>query len=359
VTVAGRSGMPRERVFWILLATLAVAGVVGGLLGHKARTVRLTLAPGAPEPVAQAATVRTWREVRFERIAEIPAGTGAPLDLPTLVKAGPDGLAYVLDSGRTQVRKLAPDGRLGAAYGPADLGDPTDVAVAPGGAVWICDPDRGRIVVFSPDGRIEREIRMAPAAMRLKLLADGFVGTPVSHSTDLFQRHGLQGEAKGAFGRLLPDGLQSAITADGWFADSWFADAGASPEGAFVYLFRYAGLLASYDSSGRLLFLRRTVVPHPLPEVQIDEADRPRISADTPISSLSGSVIGNALVVLSTEGVERGRALDVYDLRTGDYRFSLRSPVPDARYAAVTADRLYAVGRQGVSVWSWPGLEAR
>ena len=47
----------------------------------------------------------------------------------------------------------------------------------------------------------------------------------------------------------------------------------------------------------------------------------------------------------------KDRVVDVYDVETGSYRWSLRPPEPDARYVVLTADRLFSASRRGVTIW--------
>src|SRR4051812_18573508 len=144
--------MPRERVFWMVLATLIVAGLAASFFGDRPRTVQLTLSPEAPPLMAQTAAARSWREAHFERIADIPAGQSLPLRNPTLLRLDGRGNLYVLDSGESQVERYSLDGRPASVYGPADLGNPSDVAGGGGGGGRGPDPRRRRVTGGSPPG---------------------------------------------------------------------------------------------------------------------------------------------------------------------------------------------------------------
>ncbi|HEX5759931.1 MAG TPA: hypothetical protein VF121_12135 [Thermoanaerobaculia bacterium] len=334
---------PRERTFWLLLVSIVVVGSAAGLLRNGATTIPLELAPGAPQPQPQVARQRTWREVPFMPIAAIPAGEGQPLRLPTLLRAGPSGEAYVLDSGGPAVGRISRQGELESRRTVAGAGDPTDLAVARDGSIWIADPDRGRVHVLPPAGAAPQAIDLEVPAVRIFPRSEGFIATPLRRSPALFLHYDGEGRLLSSFGRLFPESVQSALTIDGWMVD-----AGA---GAFVFLFRHAGLLAAFEADGSLRFIRRTVNLVPLPAVHVDAAGRQRLDPEAPLASIAGGIVGGSIFVLSAAGSER--SLDVYDAAEGTYRYSLRPPETAARYVAVTGDRFYSASRRGVTVWQW------
>lgn len=335
--------MPRERVFWLVLASLILAGLAASFFGGRPRTVQLALSPEAPPLVAQTAVARSWREARFEPIATIPAGESLPLRNPTLLRLDGRGNLYVLDSGESQVERYSLDGRLASVYGPADLGNPSDVAVGEDGSVRVLDPDRRRITVFSPQGAIARRIDLDRNIFRIALDGrNGFVAVLHRSGKHLFQHFSAGGEPGAAFGIFFPEETQSSLTADGWIVPT-------GPD-AFVYPFRHAGLLASYTLDGRPRFFRRTIDPLRLPPVRFDTAGGQTIDPAAPQASFSASVVGRDLFVLSA-GNGKDRVIDVYDVETGSYRESLRPPEPDARYVVLTADRLFSASHRGVTIW--------
>jgi DNA-binding beta-propeller fold protein YncE len=342
--------VPRERTFWLVLASLILVGVVANLYhGFKDRgpeIVQLTLAPGAPVPVAQQASRRIFQEERFEPVAAIPAGEGQPLQLPTLLRVDGRGDLYVLDSGDLQVKKVSADGQILGSYGAADLGNPMDVAVAPSGEVWVTEPDQKRITVFSSTGAVARRVHLEEGPVRLGLDPEGgFVATRFEGAEGLFHRYSLAGQPAGSFAALFPERLQNSLALDGWMVP-------LGPD-SFVYLFRNAGLLAAFTWQGRPLFFRRTLDPVPLPEVHIDPAIGQSVPRESPLASISGSVVGEDLWILSATG--DGRVLDVYDAGSGSYQYSVEPPEKDARYVVLTANRLFSAGRGGVTVWRRAG----
>lgn len=333
--------MPRERTFWMVLASLIVVGLAAGIFGQRAGTHPLVLNPDAPQPRPQEARARVWRPARFELRATVPAQAGGLLEMPTLLRIDGRGGLYVLDSGRSAVVKLSPEGRLLATYQDPSVINPTDVAVG-GGKLWVCDPDHNSVTVFSADGNPDRRIRLDPAVGRLAPDPEGgFVATSLAGGEGLFRRYSRRGDPKGSFGRLFPEEFQTSVAADGWIVP-------AGP-GIVIYPFRNAGLLISYSVDGRLRFFRNTIVPVPLPRVQVDSAGRQSVPAETPVSTISGSVAGDRLYLLSPMG--DGKVLDVYGAADGGYRYSMKPPEPDARYVVLTGDRLYSASKRGLTIW--------
>jgi hypothetical protein len=267
------------------------------------------------------------------------------LELPTLLRVGRGGDLYVLDSGRAAVVRLSSQGRLLTTYRDPSVGNPTDVAVGEGGEVWVCDPDRGGVAVFSAEGRLDRRIALDPPVGRLAAVpGGGFVATGLAAGKGLFRRYTGKGEPEGSFGAFFQEEFQTSVAADGWIVP-------AGP-GILIYPFRNAGLLASYTVDGRSRYFRRTIDPVPLPKVRVDAAGRQSLGAETPLSTISGSVVGDGLYLLSaTSAANTGRVLDVYDAATGSYRYSFKPPEPDARYVVLTEDFLYSASARGVTIW--------
>ncbi len=335
--------MPRERTFWMVLASLVVAGLAAGFFGQRAGTHPLALDSKAPAPRPQTVRERVWRDARFEPVDSIAAWDGGYLHLPTVLRVDGRGNLYILDSGQSAVIKLSPERRQLARYEDSSVVNPTDVAVGKDEQVWMCDSNSGGVAVFSAGGQIERRIRLDPAAGRLiPDPAGGFVATSVAGGEGLFRRYSAKGDPQGEFGALFQKDFHTWIAADGWFVPAG--------SGVLIYPFRNSGLLVSYSMDGRLRFFRQTIVPVPLPRIKVDAAGRQSLAAETPVSTVSGSVVGDNLYLLSATG--DGKVLDVYGTVDGGYRYSMQPPEKDARYVVLTEDRLYSASKRGVTIWA-------
>jgi hypothetical protein len=334
--------LPRERTFWMVLASLVVAGLAAGFFGQRAGTHPLALNPEAPQPRPQTVRERIWRDARFKLLESYEAWQAGFLEMPTLLRVDDRDNLYILDSARSVVIKLSPEDRLAVRYQDSSVVNPTDVAVGKDEQVWICDSNSGGVALFAADGRIERRIRLDPAAGRL--IPDsrgGFVVTSTAGGEGLFRRYSDKGEPQGSFGALFQKEFQTWIAADGWFVP-------AGP-GILIYPFRNAGSLISYSMDGRLRFFRQTIQPVPPPQIKVDAAGRQSVPAETPVSTVSGSVVGDNLYLMSPSG--NGKVLDVYGTVDGGYRYSMKPPEPDARYVVLTKDRLYSASKRGVTIW--------
>ena len=152
-------------------------------------------------------------------------------------------------------------------------------------------------------------------------------------------------KARRGLRHLFSGGGPELATADGWMI--------AAGPGAFVYPFRHAGLLASYTLDGRLRYFRRTIDPlrfRPCTSI------RPGGRRSTPRRRRPRSAAASwaATSSCSAPGPPRpagAAVLDVYEVDTGAYRWSLHPPEVDARYVALTADRLFSASRRGVTIW--------
>lgn len=339
--------MPRQRGFWLLLGSLLLVGVIASLYGHRPRTVRLGLSAGAPVPVPQSTGGRVWKEASFEKVVSVPAGEGRPLKRPTVLRLDEEGSIFVLDSADREVERYSPSGELSGVYGSDEIQNPSDVNIDSGGRVWICDPAPKRLFVFSPQGKVIHRVSFDRMVWRMIQGPGGdLVATVPSGGEFLFQRFSATGLSGRQFGKLFERKLQSALTADGWMVP-------AGPNG-FLYLFRHVGLIASYSIEGHLRYLRWTIDPVPLPEVRLDAAGGHFVSKDAPLASISGSVVGGELHVLSVRGGGE-RVLDVYDAWSGAYIYSFWPPEMDSWYALLTSDRFYNANRQGLTIWRRTG----
>lgn len=337
--------MPRERTFWLILASLILAGFVASLFGQRPHTEQVTLSPEAPPLESQKSIARVWKEAEFKKIAAIPTGQGSRLERPTLLRTDRQRNLYVLDSEHRRIERISPSGELLATYA-SDFQNPSDVVVAESGEVWVCDPAPQQITVFSPKGRIARVIRLEAMPMRIALdPKGGFLAMLHAEGAQLFRRYSPEGRPLEAFGTFFPEARQNALTADGWFLPIG--------SGAIAYPFENAGLLASYSLDGRLRFFRETIDPAPLPVIAIDAAGGQRMAAKARRSTLSSSVLGDEIYLLGPQGKKSTRVLDVYGAKDGSYRYSLAPPDRDLRSFALAPGILYGASRHGLTIWHY------
>lgn len=331
--------MPRERAFWLVLATLAIGGLALGMLQERRKEVQATFAAelGVSQPAPAA---RRFQRRTFHRVVKIAAGKGGALVRPTALRPAPAGEILVIDSGARTVRWFTVAGALRHTCGPEGLVNPTDAAVGPGETLWVADPAGRRLVLCSPDGTIQQTITVAPPALRLVLGKTDLVALAPGEEPGAYRRLKLDGTPLGAFGRLFEEPGDNALTADGWLA--------SDGQGGFVHFLRHAGLIVGWTNDGRLRFAARTADGVPPPIVSVESGDRFSIARDRPRASLSGSIAEGEIWVLS--GPPGERVLDVYEAATGTYRASY-SPPEDALFALRTGELLWTVTPAGVTAW--------
>lgn len=339
--------MPRERAFWLVLATLAFGGLALGVLQERRKEVQSTFAAelGAPRPAPAA---RRLERLAFERVVEIPAGEGGALVRPTALRPAPGGGVLVIDSGLRRVRWFTAAGALRGTCGPEGLVNPTDAAV--GSALgsdpllWVADPAARRLVVCGPDGTIRHTVPVDAPALRLVLGREDLVALAPGEGHGAYRRLRLDGTPLDAFGRLFDEPGDNALTADGWLA--------SDGRGGFVHFLRHTGLIVGWTHDGRLRFAAHTADGVPPPLVSVEPGDRFSLARDRPRASLSGSIAGGELWVLS--GLQGERVLDVYDAATGTYRASYPPP-EDALFALRAGELLWTVTPAGVTGWRATG----
>ncbi|HEX4960531.1 MAG TPA: hypothetical protein VF173_06810 [Thermoanaerobaculia bacterium] len=339
--------MPRERTFFLVLATLIVAGFAVGHFSQSRREVQPEL---AVHPRPQAERARTWRQPSFVKTLEISPATGAPLVRPLSLKEERSGDLLVLDWSAGSVRRFSPSGEEKVSYhlpAGAKGGSPEDFDVDAAGNVWICYHDDGTVAELDPGGRLLQTWHLASRPHRVLTSNEEarLVAFAADNGPDLFDRYSGKGELLGGFGRLLAGGAQDLLTLDG--------DVAHDGAGGFVYVATHTGLLASYSLTGEPRFLVESIDPVPLPKLIENSGQPHRLAPGSRLAGLTVSVSGDqvyVLVDLPSENGESTRALDVYSNRDGKYLYSFKAP-ERTPFALVAGDRLYTIHEDVVTRW--------
>jgi hypothetical protein len=341
--------MPRERTFFLVLATLVVAGVAVGHFDFDRGEVQPVLR-SSPRP--QPGKARTWQRRSFVKTLVLAPNAAARLVRPLSLKEDRSGDLLILDWSAASVRRFSPDGQPRASYGlppRAAGGNPDDFDLDAAGNVWVCYHDTGAVVELEPGGRLLKTWHLATSPHRVisagSVEDGGLVIFAGNSGRYLFHRYSPQGELVGGFGQLLAGDSQDLLTLDG--------DVARDGAGGFVYAAAHTGLLASYTVNGELRFLVRTIDPIELPKV-VQVSGRPdRISPGSRLAALTVSVSGELIYVLADLPVFQGgpgRALDVYSNRDGRYLYSVRAP-EQTPFASVAGDHVYTIHDDVVTRW--------
>lgn len=340
--------MLRDKTFFLVLATLIVAGIAAGPFHRKEREIQPALRADGPRPRSQPGPARVWRERSFVRTLSLSPGAGAPLSRPLSLKEDRSGDLLVLDWSAGGVRRFSPDGKPGAFY-RSPLGTPAaspdDFDVDAVSNVWICSHDTGTVVELDPAGKPLASWHLANGPHRVLAPGQGHLVVFASDpGPDLFGRYSEKGKLLDGFGRLLAGDLQDTLALDG--------DVARDGDG-LVYAATHAGLLAAYRLDGDLRFLVRTIDPVELPKILESPNGERRVAPGSPFAALAVSVSGGRIHVLVDAPAPDGgpgRALDVYDDRDGRYLYSFHAP-ERASFALVSGDRLYTIRGDEVTRW--------
>lgn len=263
---------------------------------------------------------------------------------------GPDDSVYLLDVGDFSVKRVV-EGEVVARYGkgegggPGEMRGPMDLAVDDAGQVWITDSVNGTITVFSPDGAVLDTQRQEVPPARIVVGPQGQILTASPRGPDgIFNLHTDGGIRP--FGKLV-DKPQHAIAFGGWLE---------SVGDTVLFSPLYFGMLLSYDFSGNLLWAAETIDPVPPPDVVFREDGL--IMRDPESQPLNYSVSANADHVFTLtrlrDGWQKRGVIDVYDRRTGRYRYSFLPPAP-AKGILVAGDRFYTYTATELRRWRVAG----
>lgn len=346
----------------ILIATLAAAGVIVGVMYRPGRGPEERIASGMPRgtasgvtsPGPQHAAGRQWRAVAVRPIASIGSAGEAPLVMPLHVRIDGAGCVYVLDWSERCVKKYDPRGaflqRFGHGEGkaPGEFANLSDFDVASDGALWACDPVNGLITVFNEDGSVRAAMRPHSPPYRIALLRGDTCAVMSSPVGDrLFQLYGPGGPIISASGILMEQQARLGIALDGRIA--------ATGTGGFAYAAYRAGVLAVTVDTGDSIAAYRTTLEHGgLPDVLVSrsgDAEYARTDPGSPVVTRSLSCIDGELhLLVGADAMPLGAVMDVYDAGTASYRYSYELPV-SAVAACITRTRLAAISGDTVTVW--------
>jgi hypothetical protein len=352
----------RRVALLLLVATLAAAGVVIGVLYQPGRGPEERIAPGMSQgtlPGAaglhpQDAAGREWRQVAVRPIASIGSAGEAPVMMPLHVRIDGAGCVYILDWSERCVKKYDPYGVFLMQFGhgegraPGEFTNLSDFDVRPDGALWACDPVNGLITVFNADGSVRATLRPDRSPHRIALLRGDTCAVMSSPAGDrLFSLYGPGGQAIGACGVLMDQQARLGVALDGRIV--------GTGSGGFAYAAYRAGVLAvATDTGDSIAVYRETLEQGGFPDVLVSrsgDAEYARSDPDSPVVTRSLSCVDGELhLLLGLGGRPHGAVMDVYDARTASYRYSYELPV-EAVAACVTRTRLAAIADDTVTIW--------
>jgi hypothetical protein len=298
------------------------------------------------QPVEQIETERFWKEVTFEKIAVVEEGLQRPLS----VRPYKDHSFLLSDFGDMIVKKYGYDGELmahfgkGEGRGPGEMLGLMDIQVDSDNQIWVLDPANSRITVFdSPNQWIILDVEK-PLSRAIPLNSNHYlVKLRFSDNPEKWNR---AGQKVMKYEPLVKDPLLWSYIHDGFLEKDL--------SGGVVRNFLYFHGFIRYNSEGEIDYFRRAIGPPTMEEI-MDDIDEPRRYSEdqevffremSPFSRLPWfsniQVYGNdihALLSFATDEVQMSlpegdiyarerRFVDVYNLTSGDYRYSYKLPEP-------------------------------
>jgi hypothetical protein len=352
----------RHTILLLLIAILAAAGVVTAVIYQEAQgpveRIAFGMSPGTPSGVAiprpQRAAGREWRRVPFRPIASLGSVGEALLIMPLHVRIDGRGCVYILDWSERCVKKYDRNGAFMIQFGegegnaPGEFANLSDFDIAPDGSVWACDPVNESITVFNEDGSVRTTMRSGCPPHRIAFLRGDTCAVMSSPPGDrMFRLIGPDGRMLGACGVFMEQQARLGIALDGRIA--------ATGTGGFAYAAYRAGLLAVATDTGDSIAVYRETLEHGgLPDVLISRsggAEYARTDPDSPVVTRSLSCVNGELhLLVGSNDRPLSAVMDVYDARTGSYRYSYELPV-HAVAACVEGGRLVAISDTTVTIW--------
>jgi hypothetical protein len=284
----------------------------------------------APTPPQRHEIPRTWLAGRWELAREVLPPQDTTLLAPYVVQAS-DSVAYVFDGADARVKAIDRAGNLVWAFGkrgqgPGEFAVVTDLRLDATGRVWVADAGNARVTVLTPNGRLERMIPTQPRLHRIVPIADtAFLAYDTGDP--FLVRYNLSGN-RTALRALAGFDAKQRLVAEPALA--------RAATGNVIVGFRWASRLVKVSPGDSLLW-----------DVQgIDQLDFPAFStyktkiagqdalvqrvdpaARAATAGLAEGRNGQVLAWSIGTGVDRGRIIDHFSTRNGQYLGSTRLPI--------------------------------
>jgi hypothetical protein len=175
----------------------------------------------------------------------------------------------------------------------------------------------------------------------------GFVILTSPRAALLWEAYTESGEFRKAFGELVEDQAQNALSLMGWMAEDGYD--------SFYYAAQYAGIIAAYKMTGEPRFFVQTIDPKPLPKIEMTTKGVRKIAYQKAEVSAHGiSVAGDSIYILTDAALDgsKRKVIDVYSKQDGTYLYSSELPEPSNRIY-FTNDFVYTVNETTVTKWQW------
>lgn len=298
-------------------------------------------------PTKQPEQARVWKSVEWHRVGAIDSMDSGIIPL-SIASSGIDSVV-VLDAADYSLKRL----RL------PDLEVVSRTAIAPGAIRTVSVPILGmtawgdHVWISSPGGQVVRinlrsgDYRVIPtSAYKIAWAVDALVLVLPPDRDDVLAIIRTNGDLVKEFGRFLEDQAQVGIALDGDLAIH-------RTRRHIFFAPKYGGFIASYDSAGNRRFLVESVDPSPISRLREDRwgvhlIPQPRESRLMALAAFEDILC--VLVRVPRSGSEQERVVDVYQVETGAYLYSLRIPGRPSRFL-IESGVLVAANTEGITAW--------
>lgn len=281
---------------------------------------------------------------------------------PAFITSIDDGFFYVVDLGAMNVKKIDEASNIvqifgeGQGRGPGELLSVRSIRINKNGQIWIADERNGRIIIFEQDGTWKKlhprtmSSGVSPLSKDKYVLASRFDSqlfiTSLSDNTPIMTSQLLNKE-----GALWAYVLQPLIIK----ADSI----------SFLRINMHTNDFVKYDKKGNVIYFRKNINDMQLNDLKIDPPKRYSDNQDIKFNevslysytprSLDVQVLNQQIHILTSafdKQYEIVNIIDVYDLKTGDYKFSYQ--LPESLYGfAISNNYIAGITRseQVLKIW--------
>lgn len=309
---------------------------------------------GGVEPRPQRSPERLWRELSDTTVRKFKVTLDAPPARLFVSRTG--NTLIVLDQNDSTIKEYSTSGTLirSISRSPERLpGRIVDFALASDDSVWLAHPNEA-IMRMGWNGQVLNRLPDSIRALRLASLHDDVVIAPVPSPARelgeyLFVVATKSGEIVKRIGSLVLDHSRTGLALVGPLV--------ATPDGSsFITAPIASGLVMGYSADGAQRFLRTTIVPNPLAVLKRTPTGATKLpDGSHHVRDITASA-SHAFVLVDPTNPQtpwnpQNGIIDVYDLRSGDYAWSLRLPFRGGK-VAIHDNTLCATERNMVHIFN-------
>lgn len=347
---------PMRRLFWGagLGFTLLLASCQAEEEDARVRFGRLFL----DRLTEQSISDRSFVEVSYEKLFTIPDTTDIFLYDPYPVSVDRQGNLYVIDSGISKVLKFSHSGEYlvsygenGAGEGPGEFLNIIDFGITSDSIVYVADTYGHKVAFFLIDGTFLQENRKQRQPDGYKKTAMGREYIRFANGPTLLESRYNDDVFEIISSSNIVDEEKEGLMGLGGSIVTYNENV--------LYVLAHYPLILNYAPDGTLVYARTTIDYNDdfkEPEIESFMLDgmqaRRNLGRDYHVGH--PTIENEKLFVLGvapSEAPDKTAVIDVYDVRTGDYQYSMFMPEDGYYYTIYQNGRIYQSKGTIVVVW--------